>query len=590
GPSLKGPAIVAAGPFLRSETSPSTMSAAVPRAAVISQSCPQQPAAGAGNIETPGAVDTYTFTGTAGQKVFVNYVSAGNCGLNWRLIGPANATVFGSRGICSDPGQFTLATAGTYTLTVDTAATSSATGTYSFGITDVPVAQSFGYTVGNTVSNGVPAAGAGNIETPGAVDTYTFTGTAGQKVFVDYITPSACGLNWRLTGPANATVFASRGICSDPGQFTLATAGTYTITVDTSTTSSATGTYSFRITNVPGPQSFTYAVGNTVSNGVPAAGAGNIETPGAVDIYTFTAPAGQKVFVDYLTASSCYLNWRLMGPANAPVFASRGICSDPGQLTLATAGTYILTVDTPTTSADTATYSFRITNVPGPQSFTYAVGNTVSNGVPAAGAGNIETPGAVDTYAFTGTAGQKVFVDYISATTCSFYWRLIGPANATVFASRGICADPGQLTLPAAGTYTLTVDTPPTSSTTGTYSFRITNVPGPQAFGYTLGAQVSDGVPAAGAGNIETPGAVDTYTFTGAAGQKIFVDYISPSACGLNWRLMGPANATVFGSRGICSDPGQFTLPTAGTYTLTVDTPATSANTGTYSFRITDVA
>ncbi len=39
---MKGPAIVAAGPFQRSETSPSTMSAAVTRAAVISQSYPQQ--------------------------------------------------------------------------------------------------------------------------------------------------------------------------------------------------------------------------------------------------------------------------------------------------------------------------------------------------------------------------------------------------------------------------------------------------------------------------------------------------------------------------------------------------------------------
>ncbi|MGI8810033.1 MAG: Calx-beta domain-containing protein [Acidimicrobiales bacterium] len=452
---------------------------------------------------------------------------------------------------------------------------------------DVPPAQTFTYTVGSTVSNGVPAAGAGNIESPGSIDTYTFTATAGQKVFVDYLSASTCGINWRLIGPADAAVFSSRGICGDPGQFTLAAAGTYTLTVDTPTGSATVGTYSFRITDVPPAQTFTYTVGITVSNGVPAAGAGNIESPGSVDTYTFTATAGQKVFVDYLSASTCGLNWRLIGPANATVFASRAICSDPGQLTLAAAGTYTLTVDTPTGSATVGTYSFRITDVPGAQTFPYTVGNTVSNGVPAAGAGNIESPGSVDTYTFTATAGQKVFVDYLTGT-CGLNWRLIGPANATVFASRAICSDPGQLTLAAAGTYTLTVDTPTGSATVGTYSFRITDVPPAQTFPYTVGSTVSNGVPAVGAGNIESPGSVDTYTFTATAGQKVFVDHLT-GTCGLNWRLIGPANATVFASRAICSDPGQLTLAAAGTYTLTVDTAATSAATGTYSFRITDV-
>ena len=115
-------------------------------------------------------------------------------------------------------------------------------------------------------------------------------------------------------------------------------------------------------------------------------------------------------------------------------------------------------------------------------------------------------------------------------------------------------------------------------------------MPAAQAFTYALGSTVSNGVPAAGAGNLETPGAVDTYTFTGTAGQTVFVDYIAPSPCRLTWRLVGPSNATVFASRGICADPGQFTLPTAGTYTLTVDTPITSATIGTYSFQIANVA
>ena len=287
------------------------------------------PAAGAGNIELPGSVDTYTFTGAAGQKVFVDQLAASSCSLTWSLTGPGDATVMDSRGICADPGQITLGAAGTYTLKV--LATGSTTGTYSFRITDVAAPQSFAYTVGTTVVNGTPAAGAGNLESPGSVDTYTFNVVAGQKVFVDHRTAASCSMTWSLTGPSDTTVFDTQGICDDPGHFTLALAGTYTLRV--AATGSVTGTYSFRITKVPAAQTFAYAVGNTVASGVPAAGAGNIEAPGSVDNYTFSAAAGQTVFVDQLSATSCSLVWSMTGPSGA-VFDVQDICGDPGQFTL----------------------------------------------------------------------------------------------------------------------------------------------------------------------------------------------------------------------------------------------------------------
>ena len=342
------------GTIVNDDSGPASQSFAYTLNSVVSDG---QPAPGAGNIELPGGFDRYTFTATAGQRVFADRL-AGACTLNWRLEGPAGSG-FASRRLCdADPGQLTLS-AGAYTITVDTAAGSTATGTYSFRITSVPDPQSFTYSLGTTVSDGQPAAGAGNIEMPGAIDRYSFTATAGQRVFVDRLT-GPCTVNWRLEGPGGPA-FPSRRLCDpDPGQLVLG-AGTYTITVDTPTTSDATGTYSFRITNVPGPQSFTYEVGTTVSDGQPAAGAGNIEMPGAVDRYSFTATAGQRVLIDRL-AGPCVLNWRLEGPGGSG-FAARRMCdADPGQFTLS-AGTYTITVDTPTTSDATGTYSFRITNV-----------------------------------------------------------------------------------------------------------------------------------------------------------------------------------------------------------------------------------
>ncbi|MGH9280115.1 MAG: S8 family serine peptidase, partial [Acidimicrobiales bacterium] len=149
---------------------------------------------------------------------------------------------------------------------------------------DVAGSQSFGYTVGDTVSRDVPASGAGNIEQPRVIDKYTFTAAANQNVFVDLLAHDGWELNWRLVAPTGAVLFDQGLWVGDPGQKTLPAAGTYSVEV----TGTATGTYSFRITSVPAPQSSAYTLGTTAN--------GNVEVPGAVDRWTFSAAANQKVF------------------------------------------------------------------------------------------------------------------------------------------------------------------------------------------------------------------------------------------------------------------------------------------------------
>ena len=355
-----------------------------------------------GAIETIGASDTFTFPVTAGQKVYIESTTTSTCNTRWKLTTPTG-TLFDT-GFCADQGPFVPAATGTWTLTVSNPTTTS---TYAFRFWYVQPPQTFAYTVGNTVSNGVPGPGAGNTETPATEDRYTFAGTAGQKVFFDSLPPVGCSnaIRWQLLNPSATQIFES-GVCSDFGQVTLPTAGTYTLRVYGLL--HVVGTYSFRIRNVPAPQTFAYTIGNTVSNGVPAAGAGNIETPGAEDRYTFTGAAGQKVFFDSLFVAGCTnaIRFRLLNPSSAQIFET-GVCTDFGQVTLPTAGTYTIRTFTTNPSDAVGTYSFRVLNVPAAQTFGYTVGNTVSNGVPAAGAGNIETPGAQDRYTFTGSRGPE---------------------------------------------------------------------------------------------------------------------------------------------------------------------------------------
>src|SRR5258706_8577484 len=57
------------------------------------------------------------------------------------------------------------------------------TGTYGFSlINDPQTYDTFGIAVGDSVSDGVPGSGAGNIEVAGSVDAYGFAGTAGQAL------------------------------------------------------------------------------------------------------------------------------------------------------------------------------------------------------------------------------------------------------------------------------------------------------------------------------------------------------------------------------------------------------------------------
>lgn len=103
--------------------------------------------------------------------------------------------------------------------------------------------------------------------------------------------------------------------------------------------------------------------GLTISNGVPAPGAGAIESPGAYDIYTFTASAGQKVYFDLLSQTGVtYINWQLTDATGASLFNTCFGCGEPGTVTLSAGGVYTLSVGNRGV-IETGTYSFKLVDV-----------------------------------------------------------------------------------------------------------------------------------------------------------------------------------------------------------------------------------
>jgi hypothetical protein len=167
-------------------------------------------------------------------------------------------------------------------------------------------------------------------------------------------------IKWRLMDENAMEVFNTCLGCSEPGAQTLIKGGVYTLTLG-NRTDPGTGTYRLRLTNVPPANRFTIRIGDSIKPGVPGAGAGVIESPGAEDIYVFTATPGQKVYFHLLERSNGmdYNKWRLVDENGMEVFNTCLGCSEPGVQTLIKGGTYTLTFGTGT-NPSTGSYRFDI--------------------------------------------------------------------------------------------------------------------------------------------------------------------------------------------------------------------------------------
>jgi hypothetical protein len=334
----------------------------------------------------------------------------------------------------------------------------------------------FSIKIGDKIADGVPGPGAGTIETPYGQDVYVFKAASRQRVYfrllgrstgMDYI-------NWKLTDTDGTEIFNACLGCSEPGVRALTKGGTYTLTIGNDK-NPATGTYQIQLFDVPPPDQFSIKIGDQIKEDVPDHGAGIIESPGAQDIYTFDARPRQKVYFRGWehSAGMSYIKWQLTDSAGMVVFDTCLGCGDPGVQTLTKGGTYSLAVGHESNPA-TGTYRLQLYDVPLSKQFSIKVGDRIRPGMPAAGAGTIETPGTEDVYVFSATAGQKVSFRITERSKGMEYinWRLADDNGMELFNSCLACGERGVQTLSKGGTYTLTIGNT-RNPATGDYGFEI---------------------------------------------------------------------------------------------------------------------
>jgi hypothetical protein len=189
-----------------------------------------------------------------------------------------------------------------------------------------------------------------------------------------------------------------------------------------------------------------------------------------------------------------------------------------------------------------------------PSSQVFALGTltsatSISDGVPGAGAGRLEYRTSVDEYDFTLSSVQSVFADF-AGSSFSPLTTLLRSDGSTVAQVRG---NYRFQSLPA-GDYRLLLGTAAYPDTAGAYQFVLTPAAA-QSFALgSLGTStqlISDGVPAAGAGRLESKAAEDDYTFTVANTGALQLNWSCNSTYGyLNWALYKPDGSALYSSAG----------------------------------------
>jgi len=490
-----------------------------------------------GIIANAGEEDCFTFNGQAGQQVTVFLDNVAFRRFSLRLADPNGNSI----GFCNftsgdcEIDNVTLPLNGTYTITVD--GENDATGNYSVclswlndGVTLIAYEQ---------CRNSL-------ISPMGDQDSYTFNGIAGQRVtaFLDNLAFRRFSLS--LIDPTGNSI----GFCSftsgdcEIDNVLLTTNGIYTMTVDGE--DDATGNYNLCLNWLNDDSTLTAY--EQCRNSL-------ISPMGDQDSYTFTGAKGQRVttFLDNLAFRRFSLsltdpNGNSIGFCN---FTS-GDCEIDNVL-LPSNGTYTITVD----GEDDATGSYNLCLNWLNDDSTLTAYEQCRNSL-------ISPTGDQDSYTFTGAKGQRVTAFLDNLAFRRFSLSLIDPnGNSIGFCSftSGDCEIDNVL-LPANGTYTMTVDGE--DDATGSYNLCLNwlnDSATPIAYQQCLSRSISP------------VGDQDSFTFTGAVGQRVtaFLDNLafrrfSLSLIDSSGNSIGSCNFT----SGDC-EIDNVTLPAKGIYTITVD-------------------
>jgi uncharacterized protein YlaN (UPF0358 family) len=405
----------------------------------------------------------------------------------------------------------------------------------------------------------------GTITPMGDQDEFTFSGAQGQRVtaYLNNVSGWPNYFSLRLASPLGASLAFCNFLSSDCqlDNVTLPATGVYTLTIDGQNDS--VGDYALALVRLDGDaQSITY--GQTIS--------GTITPMGDQDEFTFSGAQGQRVtaYLNNVSGWPNYFSLRLASPLSASLAFCNFLSSDCqlDNVTLPATGVYTLTIDGQNDSV--GDYALTLVRLDG-DAQPIAYGQTIS--------GTITPIGDQDEFIFSGTQGQRVtaYLNNVSGWPSYLSLRLASPLSASLAFCNFLSSDCqlDNVTLPATGVYTLTVDGQ--NDSVGDYALTLNSPDGEvQEIAYDQTV----------IGLISPIGDQDDFTFTGNIGHRVTAildNQAWPSSFSLR---LGKPDGTSWFCNFTTNDCqiDNVMLPASGVYTLTVD--SYGASTGNYALTL----
>ena len=232
--------------------------------------------------------------------------------------------------------------------------------------------------------------------------------------------------------------------------------------------------------------------------------------------------------------------------------------------------------------------TFSVTATVGARSSTRSVTGSATQAYPITPGGPAVTvtttsPGEQAQLRFNGNAGENVSLVMSNSTFSAAQVSLLSPSGATVGTTYAGTSG-GFLdtkTLPVTGAYTILIA--PLGSITGSMTLTLYDVP-PDAAG-----SITPGGPASSL-SISTPGQNGRMTFTGAAGQRISLQFSNVTLTLALVSVLKPDGTQLLANRYVGTSGGFIdatVLPAAGTYSIVIDPQG--AATGAATLTLYDV-
>ncbi len=522
----------------------------------------------AGSVAGPSYIESWTFTGTAGNRVIANAITTGGLMNTTIILKAPGGGVIVQDTQTGDRLDYQLASTGTYTLEIQDYGLNDV-GTYALAFTNITAGPLSGG--GDTDGGAIVSADvtAGTISGPADFDAFTFTGTQGNRVLIDCIATSGAGYNSYISLYPPSGGPALTYTAGDKLDTQLNASGTWVIVIDDNGADTAGG-YSLSLLNLSaGP----LTSGSDTDGGAIASNEirnGTLQDPVDFDAFTFNAFAGNRIFFSAIaTGGTANTNITLYPTSGGPAETTSST-GDVIDWQCGTSGSYTVVVeDYGNDNAGNYTISF-LNLTAGP-----LTGLGDNDGGPMLSAetksGTISGAGDFDVFTFQGAYGDRVLIDAINTAGAGFNTFIAlyppnGAGNLTYTTGDKIDA---QLTV--SGTWSIVIEDNGLD-TAGSYQMSLLNITaGPlKATGDNDGGPiVSDEIKN---GQFQQPVDFDAYTFNGIAGQRVAITAVATGGGLQNTNLtLYPPGGGIAENTTSTGDVIDFQLTYTGTYTVVVE-------------------